>query len=385
MTTIELKPLAETSDPNATGTLSLGIAADGDFRWAAVDLTVPVERLRRRLDLSPLAAVAIGRTMAAAALLFRFLTKDPGRLRLEIKGDGPLGDLMAEVDEDGRIRGMAGGDLQFPGFGDGGLDVGRAVGKGTLQGHPGGGRRPPLRRPGGAHRAARSASDLVHYLEQSQQIHSAALLGVLPVPSGIGAAGGLLIEAMPGVSDQRLLQLEDNLAQLQGISHYLRQGGAEALRQGRAGRPRAARARGPHGPYGCGCLRAELLPRLLTLPSEDLQTLWADTGTCEVVCGFCNGSFHFTADELRLASISRAPPRAAAPARPRPALPPAAAQRGTHAERAKRPRTRRPAYLRDDADLLRQRLSAHRPHLHHPGGRHHGALAPAAPANGSIS
>lgn len=300
MTTIELKPLAETTDPTAVGTLSLGIAANGDFRWAAVDITVPLERVRRRLDLSPLAAVAIGRTMAAALLLFRFLTKDPGRLRLEIKGDGPLGDLMAEVDEDGRIRGMAGGDLQFPGFGDGGLDVGRAVGKGILkvtQEIHGG--RPYVGQV--ALTSGEIGTDLVHYLEQSQQIRSAALLGVLPVPSGIGAAGGLLIEAMPGVAEKQLLALEDNLSRLQGISHYLRQGGVDALRQAALESldPRELEIYPVY--YGCGCLRSELLQRLLTLPAEDLQTLWADTGTCEVVCGFCNGSFHFTPNELEIA------------------------------------------------------------------------------------
>lgn len=300
MTTIELKPLAETTDPTAVGTLSLGIAANGDFRWAAVDISVPLERVRRRLDLSPLAAVAIGRTMAAALLLFRFLTKDPGRLRLEIKGDGPLGDLMAEVDEDGRIRGMAGGDLQFPGFGDGGLDVGRAVGKGILkvtQEIHGG--RPYVGQV--ALTSGEIGTDLVHYLEQSQQIRSAALLGVLPVPSGIGAAGGLLIEAMPGVAEKQLLALEDNLSRLQGISHYLRQGGVDALRHAALESldPRELEIYPVY--YGCGCLRSELLQRLLTLPAEDLQTLWADTGTCEVVCGFCNGSFHFTPNELEIA------------------------------------------------------------------------------------
>lgn len=299
MSTIELRPLSETTDTTAAGSLSLGIAAEGDFRWAAVDLTGPVERLRRRLDLSPLAAVAIGRTMAAALLLSRFLTKDPGRLRLEIKGDGPLGDLMAEVDEDGRVRGMAGSGLQFPGFGDDALDVGRAVGKGTLkvtqEVHGG---RPYVGQV--ALTDGEIGSDLVHYLEQSQQIHSAALLGVLPVASGIGAAGGLLIEAMPGVTEARLLALEENLSRLQGVSHYLRQGGTDALRKAALESldPRELETYPVF--YGCGCLRSDLLDRLLTLPTDDLQTLWADTGTCEVVCGFCNGSFHFSASELKI-------------------------------------------------------------------------------------
>jgi molecular chaperone Hsp33 len=298
MTDIQLKPLAETGDPSASGTLTLGIAGSGDFRWAAVDVTAPLERMRRRLDLSPVAAVALGRTLTAAALLLRFTSKNPGKVRVEIQGDGPLGPLSAEVDSNGRMRGMV-GELGFAGFGDGSLDVGRAVGKGffTVTQESTGIR--PYRGQVEL-QDGEIGSDLVHYLAQSQQIHSAALLGVLPVPEGIGAAGGLLVEALPGADELRLRQLEQNIAGLQGISHYLRVGGAGALRDAALSGLDRESLESHAIYYGCRCTRDELLQRLLTLPSEDLETLVQDQGSCEVVCGFCNGSFLFSGGELKI-------------------------------------------------------------------------------------
>ncbi|MEO1368262.1 MAG: Hsp33 family molecular chaperone HslO, partial [Acidobacteriota bacterium] len=107
--------LTETPDAGAAGSLRLGIAGRGDLRWAVVDLTGPVEALRARLDLSPTAAVALGRSMAASSLLLRFSTKMAGRLRFEVLGDGPLGRIYAETDSSGHVRGIV-GQPHFPGF-----------------------------------------------------------------------------------------------------------------------------------------------------------------------------------------------------------------------------------------------------------------------------
>ena len=42
------------------------------------------------------------------------------------------------------------------------------------------------------------ASNVVHFLEQSEQIRSAVMLGVLARPAGVVAGGGLIVEALPG-------------------------------------------------------------------------------------------------------------------------------------------------------------------------------------------
>lgn len=292
-----LRPLVELSESHAPGRLRQGIAGEGDFRWVAVELQGPLERMRRRFDLSPLAAVALGRSLTAAALLLRFLTRQKGRIRLEIKGDGALGEIIAEVDSNGMVRGIV-GNLQCSSD-DGGLEVGKAVGKGifrvTQEWH---GNRPHVAQVALVN--GEIGTDLVHYLEQSEQIHSAALIGVLPIAEGIGAAGGFLIEALPGADENRLQRLETNIAALSSVSHLLREGGVEALQTAiLAGLD--VEELGSEGLfYGCECSRQDLLQRLLTLPGEDLETLWEETGTCEVVCSLCNGSFHFSEDELKI-------------------------------------------------------------------------------------
>ena len=80
------------------GKLHVGTAAHGDLRWALADLTPLVEEARILRDLSPLAAIGLGQLFTAAVLLTRLVSKDPLRLVLEVRGDGPLGRLRAEAD-----------------------------------------------------------------------------------------------------------------------------------------------------------------------------------------------------------------------------------------------------------------------------------------------
>lgn len=302
-----LPPLYDLDADVATGSLRLGVA--GDLRWAVVDLSAPVEYVRQRLDLAPIAAVALGRSMAAAALLLRFSSKSPGRLRFDLLGDGPLGRVAVEVDGEGLLRGMV--DEQRFGFEDGSLDVGRAVGNGML--------RVTQTFPGSDPWVSQVklvsgeiGQDLVHYLHQSQQVRSAALLGVLPTPEGIAAAGGLLVEALPGASDEQVRRLEKRIAGLAGVGSLLEQGGAGRL---------AEELLAPFDPdelerhtlrYGCRCSREMLRDRLLTLPSEDLGEALDDKGTCVLVCAYCDGSIAFGPDDLGLDPANL--PGSAAPA-----------------------------------------------------------------------
>ncbi len=109
-----------------------GLADSGNLRWVAVELAWPLEEARRRLDLSPLAAVALGRALSAAALVQRILLKVPSRVILEARGDGPLGSVLGEVETSGALRGcVANPRLETPD--DGGLRLADALGRGTLR------------------------------------------------------------------------------------------------------------------------------------------------------------------------------------------------------------------------------------------------------------
>ena len=118
----------------AEGRLRTGLAGGGAFRWALADLSDVVETARGRLDLSPVASAALGRLMAASALLLRMAAKTPVRLTLDVQGDGPIGRVIAQADEDGHLRGLVGQPrVEVPDLPSGKLAVGRAVGAGYLR------------------------------------------------------------------------------------------------------------------------------------------------------------------------------------------------------------------------------------------------------------
>lgn len=278
------------------GSLRLGLAS-GDLRWAAVDLSAPLEKLRRRLDTSPVATLAVGRAMAAATLLLRFSTKYPGRLRFEVLGDGPLGKVTVDVDSEGHLRAIV-DQLRFPGVEGAPLDVGRAVGKGLLRVTQSSSKRPTPWSSQTHLVDGEIGSDLVHYLDQSQQVRSAALLGVELSTEGVVAAGGLLVEALPGAQEDHVVRLEANIRALDGVGSTLAESGVGGLiRAVLDGFEIEEMERHPIV-YGCRCQRDELLARLRTLPSQDLEEVSGEDGKAIVECAFCLGQFMFSTDEL---------------------------------------------------------------------------------------
>lgn len=281
------------------GRLELGLAAAGDLRWAVVELANVLEEARIRLDLSPVAAVALGRSLSAAALLLRFTAKVPSRLWLEVEGDGPLGRIIADVDSEGRMRGRVGAP-QLPTPEDGDLAIGWAVGQGLLRvSQEIRGKRYTSQV---ALRSGEIGKDLTHFLEQSEQIHSAVLLGVLPRPTGIAAAGGLIVEALPGVREDTLSQLEANIGALGGVSAYLDQGGLEALADAvLSGFDREAKESHPLI-YACRCSRDSLLAQLGGLGAAEIDAVIAEDGYCHAICDFCGDRHRFSREELLAAA-----------------------------------------------------------------------------------
>ena len=164
--------------------MEAGLAAGGQVRWVTTDITAPLEFIRRRRDLSPVAAAALGRSLAGAAMLLRIAVKTPVRLVLEIRGSGPLGKVMAEADPSGNLRGLVSEpQVDVPHYANGKLAVGTAIGGGILQ---------VLREYDGGSRyhsqvelvSGEIGADLAHYLQQSDHTphdieHVVWLVGII--------------------------------------------------------------------------------------------------------------------------------------------------------------------------------------------------------------
>ncbi len=285
------------TDEELGGELQLGVAGRGDLRWAVADVTGPLEAIRGTFDLSPIAAVALGRALAAVALVHRFSTKEPGRLVLEVLGDGVLGKIVSEADSAGGLRGLV-GEPRVATPEDGSLAIAWAVGKGTLR----------VTRESERGRyssrveliSGEIGKDLVHFLDQSQQIRSAALLSVLPRPQGIGAAGGLLVEAFPGVAEQTLQRLEANIAAVDGVGRQLAAGGPGGLRDAvLAGFDREDLESYPLR-FRCGCRREVLQAKIRGMAAEELDSMVGPDGMIIAECAFCASRYEIDREELRV-------------------------------------------------------------------------------------
>ena len=280
------------------GRLELGLAGNGNLRWAVADIGGMMAEVRDRFDLGPVASAALGRCLSGAALLQRMATKTPSRLMLEVRGDGPILRVLAEADDQGNLRGVVGDrSVQVPDWPNGKLAVGRAVGKGFLR---------VMRHFGGGATyqsqvelvSGEIGDDVAYYLEQSEQTRSAVLLGVLGRKTGVAAAGGMIVEVLPGAPEEVLTRLERNLAEVSGVSHLLEHGGIDEVlgvvlsgfdREGRETRTLR---------YRCRCSRERFLRHLVLLSAEDRDYLRAEDGSIDAECQFCGATYSFTADEL---------------------------------------------------------------------------------------
>ena len=279
----------------AEGRLQIGLAGQGTLRWAAADITGVLEEARRRLDLSPIAAVALGRTLTAATLIQRISLRLSSRLIVEVLGDGPLGKVIAEADSQGRLRGLVGAPrIATPA--DGRMALAPLVGHGLLR---------VTREDERSRHSSQVAlvtselgEDVAHFLEQSEQIRSAVLLGVLPRPGGIAAAGGFVVEALPGTEDGLVEELERNIRGVEGVSAVLGRGGGAALAAAVLDGLDCELLEEVPLHYRCRCSRETLRAQLLTLAHADLESVLGEDGQCEAECAFCGATYRFPAAEL---------------------------------------------------------------------------------------
>jgi molecular chaperone Hsp33 len=278
-----------------------GVAAGGTLRVVAIDATQIVEEARLRHDLSKTATAALGRTLSAAALLAIILGKKiDSRVSLRIQGDGPIGWLVAEGSADGLVRGYVrepGADLPIR-ESDGKLDVSGLVGKvGELavtrlldNAEPWTGSVELV--------SGELAEDVAYYLASSEQIPSAVQLGVYEEGGRVARAGGLIVQAMPGVSDATLKALEDNMAKMGSFTDNLRAVSLlEVMERATAGLGFQAATEAQSAKFQCRCSRDRAVSSLTYFGAAERQEMM-DGGGQEVVCHWCNEHYHISPDEI---------------------------------------------------------------------------------------
>ncbi len=279
-----------------------GTAANNTLRVMAADTTGIVETARVKHGTSPTATAALGRTLTASLLLAQVLTKrEQDRVTVRVQGDGALGWIVCEGSKDGLTRGyVKNPEADLPAREtDGKLDVGGLVG---LNGDFAVTRLLENTEPytGSVELvSAEIAEDMATYLARSEQIPSAVMLGVHVNDRGVTHAGGLIVQAMPGATEDTLLKLEANIKSMGTFTNVLKleNGLLGVINRALAGLDFEANENALELLWQCKCSRDKALQSLSFFGSLELQDMISNGGQ-EVVCHWCNEKYLIEPNEL---------------------------------------------------------------------------------------
>ena len=295
-------------------TLVRATAADGQIRCMAAVTTRTVAEAARRHGVSPTVAAALGRTLTGALLLGAGV-KEFDRLTVQIVCDGPVGGITAEANARGEVRGYVRyPEADAPLNDEGKFDVSAVVGAGMLyvtheSGYDVGLYREPYR--GSVPLVSGEiGDDFAYYLAKSEQIPSAVLLGVLlrARESGetfIEAAGGLIIQVMPGADDATVAAVEASVLKTPHATKLIREGArpADMLRTALGGVPFEVLEERSVG-FACPCSYERAHSLISSIERGELELMLAEDKGAVMTCHFCNESYRL--DEATLAGILQA-------------------------------------------------------------------------------
>lgn len=276
-------------------------AGNDYIKMSAVTARDTVERARVIHGCSPTASAALGRTLCAASMLGNMLKEDNGSLTIRVNGGGPIGSVIAVSDSAGYVRGyVTNPTVDLPLRADGKLDVGGAVGRdGTITVS----RDIGLKEPYVGSTALVSgeiAEDLTQYLLESEQVPSACGLGVLvDTDMSIKAAGGFIVQLMPGAPDELIDKLEDNIFLMDAVTTTLSEAGPERLfEQVLKGLEHHIVGTDEIG-YRCYCSRERVRQAILGMGRAELEDMVQKGEDVSVSCQFCDSVYTFTPDDIR--------------------------------------------------------------------------------------
>lgn len=281
------------------GHITRAIDGDGNLRISFIDSRDIVNTAQSIHHTSPVVTAALGRTLTITALIGATFKAPTDNLTVYIKGDGPLGGMVTAADGAGMVKGYAYEPLVDLPLKRGKLDVGGAIGKGSLAiskdlglKEPYVGRVPLV--------TSEIGEDFTYYFAKSEQTPTAIALGVL-VDTDLSArqAGGFMVQLMPGASDDIAILLENNLKKLPPVTAMLESGmTAEAIIEAVTEGMELKYLDPADYEYRCDCSQEKITKALISLGEEELLDMIEKDGGAEITCQFCPEVYRLTKEEL---------------------------------------------------------------------------------------
>ena len=280
-------------------TLTRGTALNEEVRVYCCRTTELVQEARKRHDLWPNAAAALGRTLSVGAMMGTMLKARQEKIEIQINGKGPMGSMVVDAYYDGSVRGYVQNPHVYKEKDSHKLDVGACVGTdGVLRVVRDMGMKQPFVSEV-ALQTGEIGDDFAYYYYISEQTPSAVSVGVLIDENmNVKSAGGLIIQLLPNATEETIRIVEDIVANIKPISQLLleydepadivnalfddyNELGTQQLR------------------FKCECNKGRFARILRKLPAGDLQEMIDEDNGCEVVCRFCGTKYQFSRETLQ--------------------------------------------------------------------------------------
>ncbi len=275
-------------------------AAAGAARVFIAKTTDAVNRAFEIHKTSPVVTAGFGRLLTAGAIMGCTLKNETDLLTVTVKGDGPLKGMLVTADAKARVKGYPYESLvDLPLNEYGKLDVGKAVGSGTLTVIKDMG----LKEPYSGQTAlvtGEIGDDLSYYYVTSEQLPTAFGLGVLvDTDYKVRHAGGFLLQLMPGATEELARELENNVNRLPYITDLMDLGFTpeRILESLMSGKEYVINAR-IEPEYYCGCDWERVTKAVISLGRSELEKIIKEDNKATLHCHFCNKYYDFTGSQL---------------------------------------------------------------------------------------
>lgn len=277
------------------------LAYNNQVRAYAVKTTEAVGEAQRRHYTWPTASAALGRAMSAGVMMGAML-KGEQKLTIKVEGGGPIGAILVDSNAKGEVRGyVTNPQTHFELNKHGKLDVARAVGTGgTLSVVKDVGMRDQFNGQVPIV-SGELGEDFTYYFVTSEQVPSSVGVGVLVNPDNtILAAGGFIIQLLPGTDEATISAIEQRLQTIEPISKLIQRGlTPEEILEEVLGKDNLKILETIPVEFKCQCSKERIGNAIISLGKDEIQSMIDEDGKAEAQCHFCNEMYHFPAEELK--------------------------------------------------------------------------------------
>ena len=281
--------------------LLIATAQEGQVRIIATETTELVNVGVKLHNCTPTAAAALGRLLTAGALMGAMLKSEKDSLTIQMSGGGKAKGVVVTAYANSIVKGYIGDPtIEIPANEKGKLDVGGAIGtEGSLVVI----RDMGLKEPYIGQVPIQSGEigeDLAYYFTVSEQTPSAVALGVLvDVDHSIKAAGGFIIQMLPGASDLVADLITYRLQEVPAITELIKEGKSIEDILNYIFEDMGLKIAGEIIPqYRCDCSRDRIERALLSVGLKDLHEIYEEGKSEEIQCHFCNKAYVFTNEDI---------------------------------------------------------------------------------------